>query len=102
MSWQVENSMMVVTRTQAMRQLQEGATTRSKDCESGANLHGIVKVPEELTCIGREFDDEIFSTSQEKAKPTKPNDKRGSHVNSIMKLVSKIPYRNHWKYQQQN
>ena len=71
MSRQVENSMMVVTRTQAMRQVQEDATTRSKECESGANPHGIVKVPEELTCIGREFDNEIFSTSQEKAHKTK-------------------------------
>ena len=71
MSRQVENSMMVVTHTQAMRQVQEDATTRSKECESGANPHRLVKVPEELTCIGREFDDEIFSTSQEKAHKTK-------------------------------
>ena len=71
MSRQVENSMMVVTRTQAMRRLQEDTTTRSKECESGAKPHGIIEVPEELTCIGSEFDNEMFSTSREKTHKTR-------------------------------
>ena len=71
MSRQVENSMMVVTCTQAMRQLQEDTTTRSKECESGAKPHGIIEVPEELTCIGSEFDNEMFSTSREKTHKTR-------------------------------
>ena len=78
MSRQVENSMMVVTRTQAMRQLQEDTITRSKERESGAKPHGIIEVPEELTCIGSEFDNEMFSTSREKTHKTR-RQKRESH-----------------------
>ena len=63
--------MMMVTRTQAMRQLQEDITTRSKERESGAKPHGIIEVPEDLTCIGSEFDNEVFSTSREKTHKTR-------------------------------
>ena len=69
---QVENS---VTRTQAMRQLQKDTATRIKECESGAKPHGIIDVPEEPTCIGSKFDNEIFLTSQKKAYKTRQQKK---------------------------
>ena len=62
---------MVVTRTQAMRQLQEDTATRIKELECGAEPRALVKVPEEPMNIGGEFDDEIFSTSREKTHKTK-------------------------------
>ena len=71
MSKQVDNCMMVVTRTQAMRQLQEETTTRSKEHKSGAKPHGISEVSEEPACIGSEFDSEMFSSSREKVHKTR-------------------------------
>ena len=79
--------MMVVTRTQAMRQLQEEITTRSEEHKSGAKPHGISEVSEESACIGSEFDSEMFSSSREKF--IKPDGRRESCVNSIMGLPSK-------------
>ena len=60
--------MMVVTCTQAMRQLQEETTTRSKEHKSGAKPHGISEVSEEPACIGSEFE---FSSSREKVHKTR-------------------------------
>ena len=60
----VEDYMMVVTRTQAMRQLQEDAAIRSKELKSGAQPHVIVDIPEESESVGGEFADEIFSPSR--------------------------------------
>ena len=62
MSKQVDNCMMVVNRTQAMKQVQEKTTTRSKEHESGAKPHGISEVSEDPACIGSEFDSEMFSS----------------------------------------
>ena len=67
----VEYCMMVVTRTQAMRQLQEDAATRSKELKSEAQPHVIVDVPEESASVGEEFDDEIFSPSRLKTHKTR-------------------------------
>ena len=71
MSKQVDNCMMVVTRTQAMRQLQEKTTTRSKEHESGAKPHGISEVSEESACIGSKFDSEMVSSPREKVNKTR-------------------------------
>ena len=57
----VEDCMMVVTCTQALRQLQEDDATQSKELKSEAQLHIIVNVPEGSVSVGGEFDDAIFS-----------------------------------------
>ena len=51
----VEDCMMVVTHTQAMRQLQEDVAIRSKELKSGAQPHVIVDVPEESVSVGGEY-----------------------------------------------
>ena len=68
---QIKDCMMVVTRMQAMRQLQEDTNTRSKEHECGTKPHTLVKVSEESENIGGEFDDELFSLSQVKACKTR-------------------------------
>ena len=62
---------MVVTRAQAIQQLQEDTTTRSKEQQSGTQPHELLKVPDELASIGGEFDSEIFFTSRVKVQKTK-------------------------------
>ena len=73
----VEDCMMVVTHTQAMRQLQEDAAIRSKELKSGAQPHVIVDIPEESESVGGEFVDEIFSSSRLKTHKTR-REKRNS------------------------
>ena len=73
----VEDCMMVVTRTQAMRQLQEDAAIRSKELKSGAHPHVIVDIPEESESVGGEFADEIVSPSRLKTHKTR-REKRNS------------------------
>ena len=73
----VEDCMMVVTRTQAMRQLQEDAAIRSKELKSGVQPHVIVDIPEESESVGGEFADEIFSPSRLKTHKTR-REKRNS------------------------
>ena len=63
--------MMVVTRTQAMRQLEEETITRSKEHKSGAKPYGISEMSEEPACIGSGFDSEMFSSSQEQVHKTR-------------------------------
>ena len=63
--------MMVVTGTQAMRQLQEDVAIHSKELKSGAQLHVIVDVPEESVRVGGEFDDAIFLPSRVKTHNTR-------------------------------
>ena len=84
----VEDCMMVVTCTQAMRQSQEDAATRSKELKSGAQPHIIVDVPEKSASVGGEFDDEIFSPSRLKTHKTR-REKRNSR-------------RQHWEVTRQN
>ena len=91
-----DNCMMVVTRTQAMKQLQEETTTRSKEHESGAKPHRISERSEEPACIGSEFDSEMFSSPREKVHKTRRQ--KGSCVKSIMRLASKTWHQNHWEY----
>ena len=67
----VEDCMMVVIRTQAMRQLQEDVATHSKQLKSGAQPHIIVDVTEESVSVGGEFDDVIFSLSRVKTHKTR-------------------------------
>ena len=52
--------MMVVTYTQAMRQLQEETTATSKELKSGAKPHRIIELLEELACIGSKFECDMF------------------------------------------
>ena len=95
---QGENSMMVVTRTQAMRQLQEDVATRIKELECGAEPHVLVKVPEEPMNIKGEFDDEIFSTSREKTHKTKWEKRELQRQHWETK--NRNPYLNLWEFQQ--
>ena len=74
----VEDCIMVVTRTQAMRKLQEDVATNSKELKSGAQPHIIVDVPEECVSVGGEFDDAVFSPSKVKTHKTRRK-KRNSH-----------------------
>ena len=84
----VEDRMMVITRTQAMRQLQEDVATHSKGLKSGTQPHVIVDVPEESVSVGGELDDAIFSPSRVKTHKTR-REKRNSH-------------RQHWEVARQN
>ena len=70
-SMEAENCMMVVTGTQAMRQLKEDTTATIKELESGAQSHSIEEVPTDSVSIGREFDEEIFMTVREKVHKTR-------------------------------
>ena len=62
---------LTITRARAIQQLQEDTTTRSKEQQSGTQLHELLKLPDELASIGGEFDSEIFSTSRVKVQKTK-------------------------------
>ena len=62
---------MVVTLAQALRQLQEDNTTRSKGKQSDVQLDEVLKAPVELDSIDGEFDSDLFSVSRVKVWKTK-------------------------------
>ena len=75
----VEDSMMVVTRTQTMWQ---DATIRSKELKSGAQPYVIVDMPEESESVGGEFADEIFSSSILKTHKSRRGERKETLLDS--------------------
>ena len=59
--------MMVVTCTQAVRQLQEDVATHTKEPESGAEPHTMVDVPGESVNVGGEFDPTKYQERERKS-----------------------------------